>query len=892
MRLFQAIIALKRLIRTLNERSVLKKQSRRKYTTGRHVLREMIAKSENSRRDAMRGLKAEFLTNVKIASTERIAYFIDHYNSKDMSTILNKDHRKDNTIQKAAMKTDDFFRRLASTSPENFALVSNRLQKNLNVEGIIDRERKKSDVSSDMQDLIAKNFALMSTQADTARNQQQGQGLGGQGQQGQLMKKVNELKVEEYLPGVSLYFGATVALQAHHGGFLSYLDPTKIKASGYRILPQTKFLLLNSDDLTDVGIVKYGDAVWLQAGHYEVLGANYVSGPAKKHESRKLHPALINCFRENMFKAQQYGRWIILNRGNPTSSIGEHVLNLDKVILEQEWCFLASNSPYESSLSQTKDVDGIMKGTVDLTNLFNPGDECSWKLHIVSLGREAAAKDHERQKLAHDASEQVDKSKESRIESIKNMKRISASMHEMNVNEDFVQSKLAHKIDLNHANRNLANKFKTGLRHNFLQKPPSLKNLETIYGPSSPIPQYKEVALRLRKVNLGIPAKAPIKFMRLKNNLEKLNEKYWNNAQKILVDTKAISELPSAMEKFYEIDLEKKIRAAIVLQRIIRNFLRKKYSQYRAMREVDSSVTRKIENKINDRRKILITYSDTQHLVGAHMDGPNLLEKITIDDLFINYEDSEDSNALAYLQAVKMNKQAELQAFARGVSSSVSHPHMHTPSAKFSMLRTDAAVIMNINTHTSGSSLPDSSIDIDGGDNEEMQGIENTKFSRRRSTRLSTRVRPQTANAALSHQSVVPFNSNNNDISNNSMKEVKSTPNMQTIQSPFIHVQHPSSSPSPQQTNKDLTPNAGVARPKSGGGTRRVFQAEAAKRLVRTNDREYGLPLDVFCNPVPSKSLSTGMRFLQAMSSNPEIYSDVKVVRRKGSRPATSSRTR
>jgi hypothetical protein len=58
---------------------------------------------------------------------------------------------------------------------------------------------------------------------------------------------------------------------------------------------------------------------------HEVLGAQYGGGGISADGTRKLKPSLINCRRENAFKAQQYGRWIVLNRENPSDSLGDQV---------------------------------------------------------------------------------------------------------------------------------------------------------------------------------------------------------------------------------------------------------------------------------------------------------------------------------------------------------------------------------------------------------------------------------------------------------------------------------------------------------------------------------------------------------------------------------------
>lgn len=134
-----------------------------------------------------------------------------------------------------------------------------------------------------------------------------------------------------------------------------------------------------------------------------MLGAQY-GGPITQDKTRKIQPAIVNCRRENFFKAQQYGRWIILNRKNPTSTLGEQVgriylsstqfhpyylyhqvLHHDLIMLEQEWCFLASNTPYDAYMEQKTSFEGAESG--GNPDYFNPIEQCSWKLHIVTLPR-------------------------------------------------------------------------------------------------------------------------------------------------------------------------------------------------------------------------------------------------------------------------------------------------------------------------------------------------------------------------------------------------------------------------------------------------------------------------------------------------------------------------
>lgn len=45
---------------------------------------------------------------------------------------------------------------------------------------------------------------------------------------------------------------------------MSFNQSFDIKASAYKIFPSSRFVIWNCDDLTDHGIVRFGDAVWLQ----------------------------------------------------------------------------------------------------------------------------------------------------------------------------------------------------------------------------------------------------------------------------------------------------------------------------------------------------------------------------------------------------------------------------------------------------------------------------------------------------------------------------------------------------------------------------------------------------------------------------------------------------
>lgn len=45
---------------------------------------------------------------------------------------------------------------------------------------------------------------------------------------------------------------------------MSFNQASDIRASAHRILPSARFVVWNCDDLNDRGLLRYGDAVWLQ----------------------------------------------------------------------------------------------------------------------------------------------------------------------------------------------------------------------------------------------------------------------------------------------------------------------------------------------------------------------------------------------------------------------------------------------------------------------------------------------------------------------------------------------------------------------------------------------------------------------------------------------------
>ena len=78
----------------------------------------------------------------------------------------------------------------------------------------------------------------------------------------------------EYTPGCAIYYGSTVAIEAHHGSFLCLDSGRSCKASAKGYEPHARFTIWNLDNLNSTGTLRYGDAVWLQCGRHEILGSS------------------------------------------------------------------------------------------------------------------------------------------------------------------------------------------------------------------------------------------------------------------------------------------------------------------------------------------------------------------------------------------------------------------------------------------------------------------------------------------------------------------------------------------------------------------------------------------------------------------------------------------
>lgn len=418
--------------------------------------------------------------------------------------------------------------------------------------------------------------------------------------------------VVEYPPGISIYYGAPVSLQAIHGGFLSFANSKSVIASAFKVLATCKYTIIKATDASNTGIVSYGDAIWLQAGANDLLGAAY-SGLVSDGTGRKLRPALISNAIENRYKASQYGRWIILNRKFPVETIGRPVGHFDSILLEQEWFYLASNSPSNANMCKLKvDVDDIMTGKVRV-DLLHPPEECVWKIGMAGLASNASTNENKMAKLTDKASQQIKKSKEHRKQVVADgvMCGLEDSL-DPRLGMDALKEGPLSFMQSEYLNQKHLVAYYSDMAANGFTRQPSVEFLKRLYGKESIIYKKKTEVLSMRAAQIGI-IKPPIRIIEISTEtpLEEADDEYWKESQRLQVSTEAWSMLNTSMARYYAIDAEKKVQAVVVMQRAVRLWLKTKFHFGRRFSALDKMAAIKWHRYFANRRRRLVLDDDS-----------------------------------------------------------------------------------------------------------------------------------------------------------------------------------------------------------------------------------------------------------------------------------------
>jgi hypothetical protein len=432
----------------------------------------------------------------------------------------------------------------------------------------------------------------------------------------------------DYMPGTTIYFGSSVAIQARHGGFLSFDRVDHIKSSAHKIMNHSKFLITNADDPTDLGLLRYGDAVWLMASQHEVLGAQYIAAPSHKigqskdllqkeilHKdtaevntnSRKIRPVLVNSRGRNQFKAHQYGRWIVLNKERTIETLGEYVTHLDHIMLEQGWYFLSSSSPWDAHMKRHGNFEDLQYGQF---NVFDLPSDAQWTMQLIALPNNGTQEVMKRQHLVGKAKDQMEENKEFRWKVKQKLNvGLEESLPVKATSDGLMVHTLSHKLDPDAMQLDLLKKYLKFSAKNFATEDHSVDSLAKVYGSSSLVVYMAKLRQIYTNIELGnsdiveeVKHEVDMRKAAKRKPGTILEQEYWNIATKVLLSTRAWSQLDSAMHSFVVFDMTQKVTAAAVLLRFFRSLVEKRARWKNVMNSKDVEAFVKIK-LIDEKRR-------------------------------------------------------------------------------------------------------------------------------------------------------------------------------------------------------------------------------------------------------------------------------------------------
>lgn len=418
----------------------------------------------------------------------------------------------------------------------------------------------------------------------------------------ELFNTFTQLKIDEFLDGTPIFFKALLALKSCHGGYLTIND-LQIVASAQVPIPVAQFVIMNADNLTDDGTITYGNAVWLIVDNRRVLGSQY----AGIGQARKLCPTLVKCAKAHMRKAQHIGRWIIMNKSDPSGMMGRSCLHGDKITLEQDWLYLSSPSSDVVSLHRSRNtIADVAHQSSTINNkskdvdYFDAPEDCVWRVELVAQKDMGTLDGRKMAKLSAKARTQL-------TSSVKTRRRLRCNLsgqisdkidqkEKFKKIRDTLQTKLSIETEQNYFESNYANMTTT--RSTNIQNTQSASSnidfddrfkvgrdssLES--GSRSPLNRSRFIGSELKSsIRYGLRSPSNQKnsnklhFAASKiagghtSRLEKIGDNYMKMAQKLLVSTSAWAVLHSAMTKYYDGPSRKlKVDAAIVIQRFVRS---------------------------------------------------------------------------------------------------------------------------------------------------------------------------------------------------------------------------------------------------------------------------------------------------------------------------------
>lgn len=408
--------------------------------------------------------------------------------------------------------------------------------------------------------------------------------------------------INTYLPGAPIYYGATIGIQARHGGYLSYFNSSDIKASAFKPTGQARYVIINCDRREDTGLVRYGDAIWLQVGLYEILGAKFgIRKRNKVKEGEKnehsLIPSFVNCRNDNMKRAMNYGRWIVMSKSHGLAKQGQPVCHHDHVLFEQEWYYLSSNRPSECNMFRSKAADHLNNEKELCKYLFKPAEECTWKIHILGQASEKSDK-KQLEKIFSKANNQIDCTAQKISKQGPGLlSHIQTKIADHLKPEFFLVDHLKHKTDNVETQVEYYDVYQKLAEKNFSNLTGTAQFLAKVYGKNSKIAKYSKIADNYKKQKAGLEIDDDNKEIMLKTNQEVLLEDYWDTANKLLVPCASALTSKGFMDHYFALDYKKKYMAGMVIKKALMRKIASRFTFPRALCKNDHKVQGELYNQ-------------------------------------------------------------------------------------------------------------------------------------------------------------------------------------------------------------------------------------------------------------------------------------------------------
>lgn len=632
----------------------------------------------------------------------------------------------------------------------------------------------------------------------------------------------------EYPPGAGIYYGASVFLQAKHGGYLSF-KTHEVSTAAFKVSSTAKFTIVKSVDVTSKGAVCYGDAIWLCIGDTDMavnpnpflLGAAF-SGTVQSGSSRALMPHLINHGLENRAKSSQYGRWIILNRDHPVEMKGKPVGHFDQVLLEQEWYYLASWNPGKCSIDKLKvEIDDVVVGSCKV-DLLRPGEECVWKIGLAGLSSTSGSSgENKRAKLIDNATQQMKQSKLHRMDLMSGGSMLPLKDRlDPRLNMDSLKSGPLHYKESMFLNQKHLIQLYSEQAANAFSRQPSIEFIKSLYGKKSLIYQKKKEVLNIRASQIGIE-KPPVRVVEIATEtaLDEYEDEYWAVNHALQIPTGVWSQMHTAMTPYYHVDWKKKMDAIVLIQRAVRHWLQTKFHFGRRFSTVDKKAAMHWHQHFVNRRRRLVfddlDDAEAQKTVSSTRPSTTFMTASTVTYATID---------------------ADKRAFADATAGRPL-PSDRTQRASQSMM---------VKSSSKGGTL------AMGGKRGSMPHIS------LESLKIATPIKPSSAP----------------DLT---LPGLLASSPVRSVSPPEISNSDP---------EKRLKESAHLAKIEQ----REKEQNQLKVRFARSDKMEFGLPPDCFEELQKSVSINSGVKFLRSMSNN-ALFNDVQSKKRRNkgsSRPQTA----